>query len=109
MSWFTCARLRIFGSDCSGLGRSSCWRIAPPSRPRSREESQEHADGRQPAGDGSRRLAPTRLVLEIIAEVVGVGREQRLAGSAEMIVHVFEIAAVGVQRVVRQAALGREM
>ena len=56
-----------------------------------------------------RGLAAAGLVLEVAAVVVGVGRtSSRLTDRREIVAEVFQVAAVGVERVLRQPALGGE-
>ena len=71
--------------------------------------AQQRADGGQPSRDGAGGLAAAALVLEIFAEVQSGGAEDGLAALGEEVVQVFQVAAVGVQGVFRQAALSRQM
>ena len=73
------------------------------------EKPHEHADGRQPTGHRARALAFAGLVLEIDAEGIAVGGEESLALCGKVILHVFKVAAIGVQRIVSQSALGGQM
>jgi hypothetical protein len=54
-------------------------------------------------------LATAPLVLEIGAVVIGGGALERLAGAIEVLCKIGQVAAVGVDGVVGEAALGGEV
>jgi hypothetical protein len=73
------------------------------------EKAEERADGGDAAGDGFCGLFFPRLGLKIVAEVLDFGGEEILSALGEKIVGVFQIAAIGVQGVIGQAALSGQM
>jgi hypothetical protein len=74
-----------------------------------REEFEQRADGGEPAGDGARRLATAGLILEVVTKVVGLGRRVGQRFGNEVFVEILQIAAIGQQGVLSEAALGGEM
>jgi hypothetical protein len=68
-------------------------------------EFEVDADGGEAAGDGLRALLVPRLLLQVAAEIVGVGGVERAAEALEMPDQVGKVAAIGVAGVGREAAL----
>jgi hypothetical protein len=75
-----------------------------------REKLEKRPNGREAPGDGGGGFLGSRLALQVEAEVVGVGGGEGFGSRrAKPFVEIVEIAPVRVQRIVGQAAFGREV
>src|SRR5262249_53894596 len=72
----------------------------------SREITEKNADRGDPAGNGFRRLAGAALAMDEVEVIVGGGVGEGSAALAEAIFQQLQVAAIGVECVLRQPALG---
>jgi hypothetical protein len=72
------------------------------------EVTVEAAERRHPSRDGGRLASGPALTLHPRDDVLGAGRRRRHAPPGEQVEEVLEVAAVGVERVAGDVALGAQ-